>query len=65
RLRAVPLHQFTASTRSSLQGWLQLTPDSNSASGDLDWLRQFTKTTAPNYPLHRLKVTGTRTGTLP
>ncbi len=65
RLRAVPLHHFAATTRSSLQGWLQISPNSVAVSGALDWLRLFTQSKAPNFPLHELKVSGTRTGTLP
>ena len=65
RLGAVPLHQFSATTRSSLQGWLQLSPAFDSISGSLDWLRLLTKATLPSFPLHELEATGTRTGTVP
>jgi uncharacterized delta-60 repeat protein len=65
RQGAVPLHQFSATTRSSLQGWLQFSPAFESISGSLDWLRLLTKATLPSFPLHELEATGTRTGKAP
>jgi hypothetical protein len=65
RQGAVPLHQFSAATRSSLQGWLQFSPAFDSISGSLDWLRLLTKATLPSFPLHELEATGTRSGMVP